>query len=72
MYIDLYDLSTHSYGQIQLDEVRKKGSQTSDNDGNKQAIDIPRDREGEFTPKIIPKGLRLFAGFDDKVISLYA
>lgn len=43
-----------------------------DDDGNKLAIDIPRDREGEFVPKLIPKGLRRFAGFDDKVISLYA
>ena len=43
-----------------------------DDDGHKLSIDIPRDREGEFAPKIIPKGVRRFTGFDDKVISLYA
>lgn len=35
-------------------------------------LSIPRDREGSFEPQIIPKGVRRFAGFDDKVISMYA
>ena len=35
-------------------------------------IVVPRDRDGEFEPKLIPKGVRQFYGFDDKVISLYA
>lgn len=35
-------------------------------------LDIPRDRDGNFEPQIIPKGVRQFDGFDDKVISLYA
>ena len=35
-------------------------------------IAVPRDRDGEFEPKLIPKGVRQFDGFDDKVISLYA
>ena len=43
-----------------------------DDDGHKLAVDIPRDREGEYNPKLIPKGVRRFNGFDDKVISLYA
>ena len=43
-----------------------------DEDGHKIAIDVPRDREGEFAPQLIPKGIRRFKGFDDKVISLYA
>ena len=33
---------------------------------------MPRDREGEFAPQLVPKGVRRFSGFDDKVISLYA
>ena len=33
---------------------------------------MPRDREGEFTPQLVPKGVRRFAGFDEKVISQYA
>lgn len=35
-------------------------------------IKSPRDRESSFSPVIVPKGLRRIAGFDDKVISLYA
>lgn len=35
-------------------------------------LEIPRDRAGSFTPKIIPKGMRRLPGFDTKVISLYA
>lgn len=36
------------------------------------SIDIPRDRSGEFEPQIIPKHKKRFAGFDDKIISMYA
>jgi putative transposase len=36
------------------------------------AIDVPRDRNGEFEPQLVPKGRRRFPEFDDKVISLYA
>ncbi len=35
-------------------------------------LSIPRDREGSFEPQLIPKGVRRFEGFDDKVISMYA
>jgi len=34
-------------------------------------IDVPRDRNGEFEPKIIPKHQRRFEGFDEKIISMY-
>lgn len=34
-------------------------------------IDVPRDRNGEFEPKIIPKHQRRFNGFNDKIISMY-
>ncbi len=33
-------------------------------------IDIPRDRKGEFEPKIVPKYKRDVSGIEDKVISL--
>jgi putative transposase len=33
---------------------------------------VPRDRQGEYEPKIIKKGQRRFDGFDDKIISMYA
>ena len=35
-------------------------------------IDIPRDRNGAFEPKLIGKHERRFTGFDDKIIAMYA
>jgi putative transposase len=35
-------------------------------------LQVPRDRDGGFEPRLVPKGVRRFAGFDDKVISMYA
>jgi putative transposase len=35
-------------------------------------IDVPRDRDSSFEPKIVPKGQTRFDGFDDKILSLYA
>ncbi|EYE87138.1 transposase Mu, partial [Fervidicella metallireducens AeB] len=35
-------------------------------------IDVPRDRNGEFEPKIVPKNKTDISGIEDKIISLYA
>lgn len=35
-------------------------------------LDIPRDRKGEFVPKIVPKYKRDISGIEEKVISLYS
>ncbi len=35
-------------------------------------IDVPRDRDGEFEPAIIPKYQRDISGIEEKVLSLYA
>ena len=35
-------------------------------------IEVPRDREGQFEPKLIGKHERHFTGFDDKIIAMYA
>jgi putative transposase len=34
-------------------------------------ITVPRDREGEFDPRIVKKGQRRFTGFDEKILSMY-
>ena len=36
------------------------------------ALQIPRDRKGEFEPQIVPKHKRDISGIEEKVISLYA
>src|SRR5699024_7758163 len=35
-------------------------------------LEIPRDRAGSFTPRLVPKGQRRLGGLDDMIISLYA
>lgn len=33
-------------------------------------IEVPRDRNGEFEPKVVPKNKRDISGIEDKVICL--
>src|SRR6476661_8585406 len=33
---------------------------------------VPRDREGSFSPTLVPKGSRRLSGLDEMIISLYA
>lgn len=35
-------------------------------------VDIPRDRSGDFEPRVVPKHVRSFDGFDDQILALYA
>ena len=35
-------------------------------------IDVPRDRDGTFEPKLVGRYQRRLAGFDEKVLALYA
>jgi len=65
----------------------EKNSNAGDNNGNSRnghtektlllenqstTIEVPRDREGTFTPAIVPKYARRVEGFDEMVISLCA
>ena len=36
------------------------------------AMDVPRDRDGTFVPRLVPKGSRRLGGLDEMIISLYA
>lgn len=62
-------------------DVKNKATDNSRNGYNQKTIksefgeipiQIPRDRNGEFEPKIIPKYQRNVSGIEEKVISLYA
>lgn len=35
-------------------------------------LNVPRDRDGTFTPQLVPRGSRRLGGLDDIIISLYA
>lgn len=35
-------------------------------------LEVPRDRNGSFAPRMVPKGTSRLAGFNDKIIALYA
>lgn len=35
-------------------------------------LDVPRDRQGSFDPRLVPKGTRRLDGLDEMIISLYA
>jgi len=40
--------------------------------GGELPIEIPRDSHNTFEPQLIPKHQNRLAGFDDKILSLYA
>jgi putative transposase len=41
-------------------------------EGGKVRIEVPRDRHSTFEPQLIGKGQKRFAGFDEKIIGMYA
>ena len=53
---------------------RKNGfsPKTIQGDAGKLPLDIPRDRNGTFQPQRIAKHQRRLAGFDEKILALYA
>lgn len=60
-------------GELVVDNKRNGYSQkTVKSQFGELEVDIPRDRNGEFDPKIIPKYQRDISGIEEKVISLYA
>ncbi len=65
-------------------EKNQKGDLVTDNKRNGHSpknlksqygefqVEVPRDRNGEFEPKLIPKYQRDISGIEEKVLSLYA
>lgn len=49
-----------------------KSQKTLRGDFGEMPIAVPRDRQGSFEPLLIPKHQTQFAGFGDKILSLYA
>ena len=49
-----------------------KSEKTLQGEQGKIPLNIPRDRNGEFEPRLITKGQRRLPGLDDKIISMYA
>ena len=49
-----------------------KSRKTLKGDFGELPIEIPRDRHGSFEPQIVTKHQTRWAGFDDKILSLYA
>src|SRR3954447_6175218 len=71
---------THHLG-YEKHEPEGRGSGNSRNGQSRKTVQgdfgaveiaVPRDRNGSFEPKILPKHERRLAGFDDKILSLYA
>jgi transposase-like protein len=49
-----------------------KSTKTLRTDQGPMAIAVPRDRNGEYEPAIVPKHQREWRGFDDKILSMYS
>lgn len=53
---------------------RRNGSssKTVRSDQGPLELEVPRDRDATFEPRIVGKHQREFAGFSDKILSMYA
>lgn len=49
-----------------------KSKKTLKGDFGELPIEVPRDRDSSFEPKIVAKGQTRFEGFDEKILSMYA
>src|SRR5690606_3825635 len=47
-------------------------SKTVVTDEGPVTVDVPRDRNGTFEPQLVKKRERRLAGFDDRILALYA
>jgi transposase-like protein len=73
------EMTTHlgyeKHDQAEKDTSNRRNGKTKKtlrSDQGPLEIEVPRDREGEFEPEIVPKHQRDFKGFNDKILSMYA
>ncbi len=63
-------------GGVKPDDTTNHRNGTSEKtvltDDGPLTLDVPRDRESSFEPRLVAKHERRFTGFDDKIIALYA
>lgn len=65
--------SKYDYGSKDTDNSRNGYSKkTVTSSRGKIELDIPRDREGEFEPKVVKKNQRDISNIEDQVLSMYA
>jgi putative transposase len=67
-------LGYEKYNQNQLKNNYRNGNSTKRiiTENGTVELEIPRDRNGNFEPTIVPKHQRRIDGFDQKVLTLYA
>ena len=73
------ELTTHlGYEKHEQKAAKKENARnghtpkTLRSDDGELSIKVPRDRNGDFNPELVPKHQRHFNGFDDTIISLYS
>jgi putative transposase len=59
-------------GQAPANRRNGRSKKTVSGELGEIPLDTPRDRQGTFEPQLIPKHQRRLAGFDEKILALYA
>jgi transposase-like protein len=70
-----FHLGYEKHDQGEKTNAHRRNGKTSKKlrtDGGPMTIEVPRDREGSFEPRIITKHQREFRRVDDKILSMYA
>ena len=69
-HLELREGRVGSVGASQHEEAG--AAKTVDSEVGPFEIEVPRDRAGSFTPRLVRKGQRRLDGLDSMIISLYA
>lgn len=69
------ELGYHSHSRQKKDTSNRRNGKTQktlQSSYGPLEISTPRDRDGEFEPKLVKKGQRQISSFDEQIISMYA